>query len=135
MGIQKERMVARARDNHSKDYAKIIGLHPRSGYSSAQYLLMRIVNKCHSMQITSVFTCPIISYAALIFVDDGEVPTMATSAKETTRGVIKRHQSTVTCSAGGLRVTGGTFKLENAFGIRLNGYRRKLLHILCQLTK
>ena len=78
-------------------------------------LIMYLADEGHSMQITSAITCSILSYVTLMFVDDGDFPTMATNSNETIEEVVNRHQATVTCWSGGLRVTGGALKPEKCF--------------------
>jgi hypothetical protein len=76
---------------------------------------MYMTNEGHVMQIKSAITGVMLTYVALMFVDDGDFPTMATHAAETISEVIQRHQATVKGWAGSLRVTGGALKPEKYF--------------------
>ena len=91
------------------------GASPALWLLISSFLLMYLANEGHSMQITSAITCSLLSYVALMFVDDGDFPTMAINAKETIKAVVRRHQATVTCWAGCLKVTGGALKPEKCF--------------------
>lgn len=91
------------------------GASPALWLLISSFLLMYLANEGHSMQITSDITYSLLSYVALMFVDDGYFPTMAINAKETIKAVVRRHQDTVTCWAGCLKVTGGALKPEKCF--------------------
>ena len=49
-------------------------------------------------------------YKALIYVDDGNFPTLAEDGSESMMSVATTYQQTVNCWAGGLRTTGGALK-------------------------
>ena len=63
----------------------------------SSFLLMYLADKGHSMKINSTLTCTMLCYVALMFVDDGDFPTMETSATESMASVAQRQQATVTC--------------------------------------
>ena len=50
------------------------------------------------------------NYTALMYVDNGDFPTLAEIGKESMRSVALKHQQTITYWAGRLRTTGGTLK-------------------------
>ena len=81
----------------------------------SSFLLRYMSGEGHSMQIMSALTGTMLCYVALMFVDDGDFPTIAAKARESIKSVALRHQATVTCWAGGLQVTGGALKPEKCF--------------------
>ena len=97
----------------------------------SSFLLRYLADEGHSMQIASAITCTMLCYVALMFVDDGDFPTIATSATESIASVAQRHQSTVTCWAGGLRVTGGALKPEKCFWYPIQWiWKKGIAHVI-----
>ena len=81
--------------------------------SSLIILLMK--DKNMNMNITSAFSTITLSYVTLMFVDDGDFPTLARYPSESIKSVVKRHQDTVDVWSKGLRVSGGSLKPEKCF--------------------
>ena len=69
----------------------------------------------HEVVIHAAISNEILRYVALLFVDDGDLPTMGLDKGETMISVAQRHQDAVDCWSGGLRVTGGALKPAKCF--------------------
>ena len=74
----------------------------------------------HSMEIISAISSQLLDYITLMFVDDGDFPTYARSARESIKSVAKRHQKTVQCWSSGLSVSGGALKAAKCFWYPIN---------------
>ena len=81
----------------------------------SSYILLYLKSKGHGLNVKSAIHGTALTYVALMYVDDGDFPTIATSNKEKVKSVASRHQDAVTCWTGGLGVTGGALKPAKCF--------------------
>lgn len=91
------------------------GASPAIWLLISSFIILLLKEKQHNIQIRSAFTSLIISYVTLMFVDDGDFPTISRESTESIQNVITRHQHTVECWYNGLRVLGGALQPKKCF--------------------
>jgi len=69
---------------------------------------------CEAKFVTAI-SCVLFSFAALIFVDDTDLPVIGSSSRTTPAQVGAKMQRSASVWAGGLRVTGGALKPEKCY--------------------
>jgi len=67
------------------------------------------------MNIASSISHEALCYVGLVYIDDGEFPSITHNEKETTEQVGVHHQITVTTWAGALRTSGGALTPSKCF--------------------
>ena len=103
-------------DSHPyQGYCQGNGAAPSLWLLISAFIILYMKSAGHTMKLLSALTQEVLSYTTLMFVDDGDFPTIAHSSEEPITSVITRHQETVNCWSAGLRVTGGALKPEKCF--------------------
>ena len=81
----------------------------------SSFLLRFLKHKGCRIQTTSALSRSALSYVALVYVDDDDFPTIATTSHESAISVACRHQETVTLWSQSLHTTGGALTPSKCF--------------------
>ena len=97
------------------------GLFQGNGSAPGTWLLLKSMllshmkSEGHDLKITIAISNEIMNYVALIFVDDGDFPTIANTNTKNGQSGANRYQEALDCWYGGLRTTGGALKPAKFF--------------------
>ena len=91
------------------------GAAPAGWLSSSTFIVKQQHAQGHAIMLRSAISLATIAYVAFMFVDDTDLPAIATSQEETVEEVALRLQRAVSCWARSLAITGGALKPEKCF--------------------
>ena len=91
------------------------GAAPAGWLVSSAFIVKQQHAQGHAVVIKTAISLATIAYVAFMFVDDTDLPAMATNRTETPESVSIRLQDAVNCWGHSLSVTGGALKPEKCF--------------------
>lgn len=91
------------------------GASPALWLLISSFLLRYLKKKGCSINISSAIIGASLSYVALVYVDDGDFPTIAKKPSESTESVARRHQRTVKYWSQALHTSGGALTPSKCF--------------------
>ena len=91
------------------------GAAPAGWLVSSAFIVRQQHAQGHQVLLRAAISLVTIAFVAFMFVDDTDLPVIATSPDETPEDVGQRLQGAVTCWANSLGVTGGALKPEKCF--------------------
>ena len=98
------------------------GASPAGWLASSAFIVKQQHAEGHKVMIRTAISLAVVAYVAFMFVDDTDLPAIATTPEETVEQVAARLQRAVTCWARSLGVTGGALKPEKCFWFSI-GFR------------
>ena len=82
----------------------------------SSYILLYLKSQGHYIKVKLAISNVAMVYTALMYVYDGDFPTLTEDGSESMLSIATIYQQTVNYWAGGLRTTGGALKPANFFG-------------------
>ena len=88
------------------------GAAPALWLMISSFLIWYLRQQGHGINVLSAISNTVLTYVALVYVDDGDFPTIASSDNESFTDTVTRHQACVNSWSGGLTSTGGALKAK-----------------------